>query len=148
MNTITIGGREIPLFFSTYEVKPIQKEICNINDLNDQVFGYEERRNEEGEMEHGFHILDDGEKIERFGKLVRILGNAGLEEDGKEPDLTEKWILRRLKYNFSIMDVVLPVLDTINEGMKMENTMEAKEESGPVDEGLKEIERAKKAKRA
>ena len=32
-----------------------------------------------------------------MAKLIRILGNAGLEEAGEAPDLTDKKVLRAMK---------------------------------------------------
>ncbi len=38
--TIKIGGREIPLFYSTYEMIQMQEDIgCTAYQLNDEVFG-------------------------------------------------------------------------------------------------------------
>ena len=84
-------------------------------------------------------VVSDPEKTEKLGKLIRILGNAGLEESGQEGDLTDKWVLRHMKPAMVLIYAV-GVMTVISDG----NMMEAKEkQTGPVDE-IKEEEDAKK----
>lgn len=140
---IKIGGREIPLFYSTYETIEIQREIgCTAFQLNDNVFGVELIDEEkEAKLENvRLNVAKDPDKTERLGKLIRILGNAGLEESGQEPDLTDKWVLRNMKPAMILMYAVA-VMAVITNG----NVMEAKaEKTGePVDE-IKEEQEAKK----
>ena len=138
--TIKIGGREIPLFYSTYEMIKMQQEIgCTAFQLNDAVFGIQ--KNEDDDKDVRFGVVTDAEKTEKLGTLIRILGNAGLEEEGKEPDLTDKWILRHIKPGM-IMVYVIALIAVLTEGNKIESTRK-EEENGPVDEGLEE-ENAKK----
>ena len=139
---IKIGGRDIPLYYSTYETIAIQREIgCTAFQLKEKVFGME-IIDEEKEMTMNnirLNMADDPEKIEKLGKLICIIGNAGLEEEGKEPDLTHKWVLRNIKPSMLLIYAVA-MMSVISQG----NTMEAKEEQkGPVDE-IKEEEEAKK----
>lgn len=143
MTEINIGGRVVPLSYSAYEMVEIQKEIgCTAFQLNDVVFGItreenEEKPNEEPKIRIG--VVNDPERLEKMGKLIAILGNAGLEEKGEEPDLTAKWVLRNMKPAL-IMGYAIATMAEITSG----NMMEAKkEENGPVDEGLEE-ENAKK----
>ena len=139
--SIKIGGREIPLFYSSFELVDIQKEIgCTSFQLNEEVFGVH-MEDEDDPKSIRFGVMTDGEKLERFGKLVRILGNAGLEEEGKEPDLTDKWVLRNMKPGM-VMVYVVALAAVISEGNQIES-IGPKEESGPVDEGLEE-QQAKK----
>ena len=137
-----IGGREIPLYYSTYETIAIQEEIgCTAYQLKEQVFGAEKIDEELGwEPENmKLTVANDPAKMKKLGTLIRILGNAGLEENGQEPDLTDKWILRNMKPGMVLMYAVI-VLAVISTG----NSMEAKEQNGgPVDEILEE-ENAKK----
>ena len=134
--TIKIGGREIPLFYSTYELIDIQEEIgCTGFQLNEEVFGIH-KDDEDDENSVRFDILYDAEKQKRLGTLIRILGNAGLEEEGKEPDLTDKWILRNLKPGM-IMVYVIAMVAVIADGNRIEST-ETEEDKGPVDEVLEE----------
>ena len=134
---IKIGGRVIPMALTTFEMIAIQDEVgCTLGQLRDQVFGLE--RNMETD-EYSFTVVNDKEKLKRFGTLLRIMGNAGLEEAGKEPDLTDKWILRHIRPSM-IMAYVVAATAVINESMKME--VEEKED-GPVDEVLAEENRKK-----
>ena len=140
MQEIKIGGRTIPLLYSTYELIAIQKEIgCTAFQLNDEVFGVE-KIDEDGEWELEnlrFRVAIEPERTEKLGKLIRILGNAGLEENGENPDLTEKWILRRMKPSM-ILIYAVTVMSVINSG----NSTEVKPEKNgePVDEILEEEE--------
>ena len=139
--TIKIGGREIPLFYSTMELIFIQDEIgCTAFELNDAVFGIKKDEEDE-DSQVRFGVITDAEKTKKLGTLIRILGNAGLEEEGQEPDLTDKWILRHIKPGM-IMVYVIALIAVLTEGNKIESTRK-EEESGPVDEGLEE-ENAKK----
>lgn len=138
---IKIGKRTVPLFYSTYELIAIQKEIgCTGFQLRDEVFGiYQE--NEDDPMSIKMGCVTDPEKTERLGKLIRILGNAGLEEHGEAPDLTDKWVLRNMRPAL-IMGYAIAAMAVITEG----NKAEAPEEEGkqePVDETLEEQEAKK-----
>ena len=139
---IKIGGREIPLYYSTYETIQIQRDIgCTAFQLNEQVFGMEKIDEEEdASLENvKLTVVNDPDKMEKLGKLIRILGNAGLEESGQEPDLTDKWVLRNMKPAMLMLNAVV-MMAVITEG----NIMEARDEKkGPVDEVLQE-ETAKK----
>ena len=139
--TVKIGGREIPLFYSTKEMIDIQKEIgCTAYQLNEQVFGIHQE-DEDDPSSLKFGVIEDMEKLEKLGKLIRILGNAGLEESEENGDLTDKWVLRHIKPGM-IMVYVIALVAVISEGNKIESATPA-EEQGPVDEGLEE-ENAKK----
>lgn len=139
---LKIGGREIPLYYSTYETIAIQRDIgCTAFQLNEQVFGVEKIDEEEdASLENvKLTVVNDPDKMEKLGKLIRILGNAGLEESGQEPDLTDKWVLRNMKPAMLMLYAVV-MMAVITEG----NIMEARDEKkGPVDEVLQE-ETAKK----
>ena len=142
MDTIKIGKREIPLFYSTYELIAIQEEIgCTAFQLREEVFGIVQE-DEDDPMSIKMECVTDPKKTRRLGTLIRILGNAGLEEEGKEPDLTDKWILRHLNPT-QIMPLAIIAMKVIVEGNQAE-VPEAAENQGPVDEGLEE-ENAKKA---
>jgi len=143
---IKIGGREIPLYYSTYETIAIQREIgCTAFQLKDVVFGLK-LIDEDGEAKLDnlrMEVANDPDRMEKLAKLIKILGNAGLEEAGQEADLTEKWILRNIKPAL-ITVYAVTVMALISEG----NTMEKKSErKGDVDEILEE-EQAKKPPRS
>lgn len=140
MPDIKIGGREIPLFYSTFEMIEIEKSIgCTAFQLNEKVIGArmtEEDNPDSFEMD----LLNNPENKENLGKLIRILGNAGLEEKGEEPDLTDRWVLKNMKPS-TIVLYAAAVMSVINEGNRMEAE---KEHNGPIDEGLEE-EQGKKS---
>ena len=136
MTEIKIGKRTIPLYYSTYEMIAIQKEIgCTAFQLRDAVFGIRQD-DEDDPLSIRMEVVTDPEKTEKLGKLIRILGNAGLEQDGKEADLTEKWILRNMRPAL-IMAYAIAAMAVITEGNKVEAPTDEKEQ-GPVDEVLEE----------
>ena len=140
MNTIKIGGREIPLFYSTFELVAIQEEIgCTAFQLRDEVFGIKQE-DEDDPMSIRMEVVTDPAKTKKLGTLIRIMGNAGLEEDGQEGDLTDKWVLRNMKPAL-IMMYALAALGVINDGNRIEAPEE--EKSGPRDLILEEQEAKK-----
>lgn len=141
MTEIKIGGRTIPLLFTVYEMIAIQADIeCTAAELREKVFGIVE--NEDNPEELRITVAEDPEKLIKLGKLIRILGNAGLEERGEEPDLTDKWVLRNMKPGLVIGYAVM-VMSEIVDGMTMESPALQEPEQGPVDEVLEE-QKAKK----
>ena len=132
---IKIGGRMIPLFYSTLEMVQIQEEIgCTAYQLNDEVFGIIREEDEEDPnkpAEVRFGVVNDGKKIRKMCTLLKILGNAGLEESGQEPDLTDKWILRHMKPGLIVI-YAMALVAVIAEGNRIESTTN-QEEQGPVD---------------
>ena len=136
MKEIKIGKREIPLFYSTYEMIEIQEEIgCTAFQLREEVFGIRQE-DEDDPMSIRMECATDPEKTKKLGTLIRILGNAGLEENGEKGDLTDKWILRNMKPAL-IMAYAVAAMAVIVEGNKIE-APEAEEQQGPVDEVLEE----------
>lgn len=135
MTEMNIGGRKIPLLFSVFEMLTIQREIgCTASQLRDQVMGYQ--KDEEDQVSWG--ILEDGEKQAKLATLIRILGNAGLEENGEDPDLTDKWILRHMKPGM-ILGYGIVAMAEIMDGMTMESpAFQDAVNDGPVDEILEE----------
>ncbi len=134
---IKIGGREIPMTLSSFEMIAIQDEIgCTVGELRDVVFGLEHNLETD---DYKFNLAGNKDRLKKFGTLIRILGNAGLEEAGQEPDLTDKWVLRHIRPAM-IMPYVLAITAVINEAMKMEYQ---EEKTGPVDEVLEEENRKK-----
>ena len=140
MTEIKIGGRIIPLLYTTCEMIDIQEEIgCTAFQLKDQVFGVR-LADEDDPKSIRIEVAGDAERTKKMCQLIRILGNAGLEESGQEPDLTDKWVMRHMK-PVMILPYAVIVMTVIAEGNRMEQKQE--EEKGPVDEGLEE-ELAKK----
>lgn len=143
MTEIKIGGRVVPLSYSTYEMIEIQRQIgCTAFELKDEVFGIkaeEDENNPNADPKISINVVSDPDRLEKMGRLIAILGNAGLEEKGEEPDLTVKWILRHMKPAL-ILGYAIATMAEITEG----NMIEVKtDENGPVDETL-EAEQAKK----
>ena len=139
MTEIKIGGRVLPLSYTAFEMIEIQKQIgCTAFQLREEVFGIRQE-DEDDPQSIRIDVIKDPERLEKMGKLIAILANAGLEENGQEPDVTYKWVLRNMKPSL-ILSYAIATMSEIANG----NMMEAKaEENGPVDEGLEE-ERAKK----
>ena len=141
---IKIGKRSIPLFYSTYETIAIQREIgCTAFQLNEKVFGTETIDEEKDPTLDNIRLTvdKDPDKMEKLGILIKILGNAGLEENGQEPDLTTKWILRNMK------PVMIPIYAMVAMTVIVNgNIMEAKEEKPKAEETdvILEEENAKK----
>ncbi len=136
MTEIKIGGRTIPLLYTTFEMIAIKEEIgCTSFQLKDEVFGIHQE-DEDDPTSIRIDVGTDAEKTKKMCKLIRILGNAGLEENGEEGDLTDKWIMRHMKPAM-ILPYAVTVMAEIAEGNKMESP-KAEEETGPVDEGLEE----------
>ena len=136
MKEIKIGKREIPLFYSTYEMIAIQKEIgCTAFQLREEVFGIRQE-DEDDPMSIRMECVTDPEKTKKLGTLIRILGNAGLEENGEKGDLTDKGILRNMKPAL-IMAYAVAAMAVIVDGNRIE-APEAEEQQGPVDEVLEE----------
>lgn len=136
MKEIKIGKREIPLFYSTFEMVAIQEEIgCTAFQLREEVFGIRQE-DEDDPMSIRMDCVTDTEKTKKLGTLIRILGNAGLEENGEKGDLTDKWILRNMKPAL-IMAYAVVAMAVIVEGNRIEAPA-AEEQQGPVDEVLEE----------
>ena len=75
--TLKLGGREIPLYYSTYEAIAIQKDIgCTVFQLNDEVFGiYQEDEDDPTSMRFG--IIEDAEKQIKLGTLGQGAARGG-----------------------------------------------------------------------
>jgi hypothetical protein len=134
MTSITLKGREVPLLYTTYEMKTIQEEIAPIGQALKIVLG---RNPDDG---NDMSLYGGAAHIEAASKLIRILGNAGLEEAGEAPDLTDKKVLRALKPT-EIGNAIEACAKAIGEGMQSE-VPDPKEESGePVDVTLEEMKK-------
>lgn len=145
---IIIGKRTIPLLLTTFELIEIQNEIgCTVAQLRDEVFGvYQDEENgTEGKPKWHFSVATDGKKMEKLGKLIRITGNAGLEDAGQDPDLTDKWILRNIKPAM-VLPIALVMMTVVNESMMIESAKN-EENSGPVDVTIEEENRKKEPRK-
>ena len=134
MQSINLKGREIPLVYTTWEMKQVQEELGPISRALNLVMG----RNPEDEDDQSW--FGSAEHIRTITAMARILGNAALEEMGEKPDLTDKMIRRMMRPD-QIGEMVNAVLDAMAEGMQSEIPKEVK--TGPVDVTLEEIEKKK-----
>ena len=134
MTEMTLKGRRIPLLYTTYEMKLIQEEICPLGDFEYRLLGRNREDEEDTTLFGGVAQLD------ALAGAIRILGNAGLEAEGKDPELTDKWILRALR-PAEMVDAVKTVLEELRKGNASEIPEEPKEQQGPVDVTLEEIKK-------
>ena len=132
MASITLKGREIPLLYTTYELKALQEEIAPFSRMINIILG---RKPDDPNDASDF---GSAEHIENVAKLIRILGNAGLEEAGEAADLTDKKVMRAIK-PMDLMEKISACMDAINEGMTSE--IPEKEDEGPVDVTLEEMKK-------
>ena len=132
MATIKLKGREIPLTYTVYEMKQIQEEIGPLSTAIDKILGRNPKNKEDMSRFGG------AEQIDAVAKTIRILGNAGLEEAGEAPDLTDKKVMRAMKPN-ELLTMINSCMDAMNEGMASE--IPEKEETGPVDVTLEEMKK-------
>ena len=134
MITIELKGREIPLLYTTWEMKQVQEELGPISKAIKKVLG----RNPEDDEDMSLYA--GAEHLAAAATLIRILGNAGLEESGEAADLTDKKVLRALK-PADLADAVNRCMDAMAEGMKSE--IPEKKQEGPVDVTLEEMNKKK-----
>lgn len=132
MASIMLKGREVPLLYTVYEMKQIQDDIAPLDKAIRLVLG----RNPEDENDLSW--FGSAEHISAAAKLIRILGNAGLEENGEAGDLTDKKVMRALK-PADLAETVNACMDAMAEGMASE--IPEKEEEGPVDVTLEQMKK-------
>ena len=130
MTTITLKGREIPLLYTTLEMKTIQEEIAPLDQVIAKISG---RANDDDDE---MSLYGSPGQLEALAKMIRILGNAALEEAGEEQDLTDKKILRWMRPK-EIVSSIQACVSAINEG----NESEIQEEDGPVDVTLEKLKK-------
>lgn len=134
MASIKLRGREIPLLYTTWEMKQVQEEIAPIGRFLPLLMGISE---EDGDRAS---LFATAEHLEALGKTIRIMGNAALEEAGQEPDLTDKWVMRALR-PANLTKAMNACVEAINEGMASEIPEEKPE--GPVDVTLEAMQKKK-----
>ena len=71
--TLKIGDRKIPLRFRMKQFIELEEELGNLIDIKEK-------------------LLSDRHRLKTLVFTIRVLGNAGLEAAGEEPDLTEEWL--------------------------------------------------------
>ena len=134
MASITLKGREIPLLYTVYEMKQIQEELGDLSAVLFRITGRDPKDEDNTDPYGGLDHLNS------LATLIRILGNAGLEEAGEAPDLTEKKIMRAMKPKELIL-MANECLECMTDGMLSEIPDTPQE--GPVDVTLEEMEKKK-----
>ena len=134
MAEITLKGRTIPLLYTMSEMKQVQEEIAPVGEFLYLMLGVNKDNPEDRSL------YATAEHLEALGKTIRILGNAGLEESGETPDLTDKGVMRAIR-PAKIQDAMQRCLDAINDGMASE--IPAKKSDEPVDVTLEQLEKKK-----
>lgn len=134
MAEVTLRGRKIPLVYTVFEMKTVQEEICPLGNLQYILFG----KNPDDAADTSRYA--GPEHLNAVARMVRILGNAGLEEAGEKPDLTDKWVMRSLR-PVQLIDAVNACVIAMNEGVASEIPPDPEE--GPVDVVLEDIEKKK-----
>lgn len=137
METIELRGKKIPLAYTVLEMKSLQEEIAPLGDLQYVILG----QNKEDETDMSGYGTP--EHLTAIAKMIRILGNAGLEEDGQEPELTEKYIMRAIRPG-DLPLYVSACMQAMTDGMRSEIPTKEKK-AGRTDATLEEIERKKAA---
>ena len=132
MAKITLKGREVPLLYTSWEMKTVQEEIAPLSKVIRLVTG----RNPENEEDTS--MFGGAEHIGALAKMIRILGNAGLEESGQEADLTDKKVMRALRPD-QLVEAINAVSEAMADGMRSE--IPEKEEDGPVDVVLEQMKK-------
>ena len=135
MVTINLKGREIPLLFTSFEMKMVQEEIAPNEKLLSLLSGVDPDNPDSETMKAG-----SAEHLNIVAKTIRIMGNAGLEETGEEPDLTNKKVLRSLR-PADLVKAVAACVDAFNDGFKSE--IPEGQDEGPVDVVLEEMNKKK-----
>ena len=134
MASINLKGREIPLLYTMREMKQVQEEVAPVGEFLYLMLGVNKDNPEDRSL------YATAEHLNALGKTIRILGNAGLEEAGETPDLTDKWVMRAIR-PAKIQDAMQHCLDAINDGMASE--IPAKKSDEPVDVTLEQLEKKK-----
>lgn len=131
MTEISIGGRNIPLVFNYDAWAEMEETVCKLANL-DEVLNSDNRAKEPAEKTN--------DSKARFARLLAVLGNQGLEMDGKERDLTEKWVRKNIR-PAQYVELKMAVIREIDDGMRMET--ETKDPNAPRDLVLEEIDKKK-----
>ena len=132
MSSITLKGREIPLLYTTYEMKELQEQFGSLSEFDYKLLGKNKDDPEDSSKYGGTEQLD------AVAGAIRILGNAGLEDAGEDANLTDKWILRAMR-PVQLLDAVKAIIKALQEGNRSE--IPEKEQTGPVDVTLEEIKK-------
>ena len=132
MAEIVLKGRRIPLVYTVLEMKSIQEEIAPLGKFQYLIAGRNPEDNNDTSLYGG------PEHLGAVAGLIRILGNAGLEEAGEDGDLTDRWVLRALR-PAQLAGAIIACTQAIQEGMETEIKEDGPK--GKVDVTLAEIKK-------
>ena len=105
MTEITIAGRTIPLVFNMDSWIKIEDEVCAFADVRELLF----QRRGEGRKSMTKTVVE----------LARIMGNEGLELDGKEPDLSSEWLRKNMEPHL-FRQYILKIVEEFSKAMHVE----------------------------
>ena len=120
--TIKIGDREIPLAFTMEEFIEIEETIGYMGEVREL-------------------LIKGKNRLRNLVSAIRILGNSGLKEAGKEPDLTDEWLKKNMDPH-AVMTYQLAVLACMAQDSESEAQTE-ESENKERDLVLEEIEQKK-----
>ena len=119
---INIGDREIPLRFRMDQFIEIEENIGNLGEVRDL-------------------ILKGKNRLRNLVGVIRILGNAGLKHEGKEPDLTDEWLRENMEPH-ALMAYQLAVIGCLTKESESQAVKE-ENESKERDLVMEEIQQKK-----
>lgn len=117
MKSFELLGHEIPLIFTVGVWGDIEENVCTMNELEEFMTGKK--------------------RVSTVVKMVAIMGNAALVEQGKKPVLTEQWLRKNMPPK-TVTEAQMAIMEAITEGMTTETVQKDGEE---VDLVLAEIEK-------
>ena len=116
--SVKIAGQEIPLRYTLRELSAMEEAIDTMDNFRDL-------------------ILKGKRRLRNMVTAIRIMGNAALEKEGKNPALTDDWLLDHMDPG-QIKAYQIAVLGAFTDGFRMEN-----ENQQGRDLVLEELERKK-----
>ena len=119
---LKIGEREIPLRFRMNQFIEIEEEVGNLGEVREL-------------------ILKGRQRLRNLIKVIRILGNAGLKNEGEEADLTDEWLKENMDPH-ALMAYQIAAIGCLSKETESEAAKEESEEK-ERDLVLEEIEEKK-----
>lgn len=117
--TVTVGGREIRLAYDLRAQITIDSEIgMDWDELRDCI-----------------NRLKKAKNTKIVVQCIRILGNRGLQKDGKKPDLTDDWLMDHISLK-DMLAYKIAILGVLTAGWYMETDDSQERE---IDLGLAEL---------
>ena len=114
--TVNIGGREIPLRYTMRVQLQIEEELgMDFSEINDKLKAKKNTRT----------VI----------RLIRVMGNAGLQYTGQTADLTDDWLIDHIKPGFTTT-YRIAAMAAVTAGWFMENEQASE---GEQDDILAEI---------